>query len=42
MERKKMKFLQENNLTFHEEKYWKITRYECTLVKGIEIGGQIM
>jgi len=28
-----MKFLQENNLTFHEEKYWKITRYECTLVK---------
>ena len=29
----KMKYLQENNLTFHEEKYWKITRYECTLVK---------
>ena len=29
----KMKYLQENSLTFHEEKYWKITRYECTLVK---------
>ena len=28
-----MKYLQENNLTIHEEKYWKITRYECTLVK---------
>lgn len=30
---KQMKYLEENNLTFHEEKYWKITRYECTLVK---------
>ena len=28
-----MKYLQEKNLTFHEEKYWKITRYECGLVK---------
>ena len=29
----KIKYLQENSLTFHEEKYWKITRYECGLVK---------
>ena len=28
----KMNFLKNNNLKFHEEKYWKITRYECTLV----------
>ena len=29
----KMSYLLENNLVFKEEKYWKITRYECTLVK---------
>ena len=27
------KFLEENNYVMEEEKYWKITRYECTLVK---------
>ena len=27
------KFLEENNYVMKEEKYWKITRYECTLVK---------
>ena len=27
------KFLEENNYVIEEEKYWKITRYECTLVK---------
>ena len=29
----KMKYLQENNFKFKEEKFWKIIRYECTLVK---------
>ena len=29
----KMNYLQENDFMFKEEKYWKITRYECTLVK---------
>jgi len=29
----KMAYLLENNLVFKEEKFWKITRYECTLVK---------
>ena len=29
----KMSYLLENNLVFKEEKFWKITRYECTLVK---------
>ena len=29
----KMTYLLENNLVFKEEKFWKITRYECTLVK---------
>ena len=28
----KMNYLKNNNLKFNEEKYWKITRYECTLV----------
>ena len=28
-----LQFLEENNYTFKEEKFWKITRYECTLVK---------
>ena len=29
----KISYLLENNLVFKEEKFWKITRYECTLVK---------
>ena len=29
----KMNYLKENDFMFEEEKYWKITRYECTLVK---------
>ena len=28
-----MKFIEENKFIFKEEKFWKITRYECTLVK---------
>ena len=28
----KINYLSENNFTFKEEKYWKIIRYECTLV----------
>jgi putative phage-type endonuclease len=28
-----LQFLEENNYTFKEEKFWKITRYECTLAK---------
>ena len=28
----KMDFLKNNNFKFHEEKFWKIVRYECTLV----------
>ena len=28
-----MKFIEDNNYIFKEEKFWKITRYECTLVK---------
>ena len=27
------KFIEDNNYIFKEEKFWKITRYECTLVK---------
>tara|TARA_Y100000389_G_scaffold84800_1_gene81525 strand:+ start:2049 stop:3218 length:1170 start_codon:yes stop_codon:yes gene_type:complete len=29
----KMKFIEENKFIFKEEKFWQITRYECTLVK---------
>tara|TARA_B100000035_G_C20655598_1_gene402907 strand:- start:2 stop:526 length:525 start_codon:yes stop_codon:yes gene_type:complete len=31
--KERLLYLEENNLIFKEEKYWKITRYECTLVK---------
>ena len=30
--KEKLQYLEDNNLIFKEEKYWKITRYECTLV----------
>ena len=32
MKQEKLKYLEENDFMFKKEKYWKITRYECTLV----------